>query len=107
MTIFLVSLVAVVLVFAGLKKQPGLGIITAVIIIAIQLIVQKRPLSEIGFSAPENWIQTILVGMGLGVIIQIFSVILIEPLTEKITGDKHDHSILDAVRGNWKVYLQW
>ena len=105
--LFLLSLIAIVLVLAGLKKQPGLGIIIAVVIIALQLFSQRRTLSEIGFNSPESWSQTLILGMGLGIFIQILAVVFIEPLTEKITGEKHDHSILNAVRGNWKIYLQW
>lgn len=105
--LFLLSLVAIVLVFAGIKKQPGLGIIIAIVIIALQLVSQRRTLSEIGFYSPESWAHTLILGMGLGIFIQLMAVIFIEPLTEKITGEKHDHSILNDVRGNWKLFMQW
>lgn len=105
--LFLLSLVAIVLVLAGIKKQPGLGIIIAIVIIALQLVSQRRTLSEIGFYSPGNWAHTLILGMGLGIFIQLMAVIFIEPLTEKITGEKHDHSILNDVRGNWKLFMQW
>lgn len=105
--IILIVLIAIILVFAGIKKQPGFGIIFALIIIALQLINNDGSLADVGFIAPESWLLTILLGLSIGVLIQFLSVTLIEPLTEKITGEKHDHSIINAVKGNWKTYLQW
>jgi membrane protease YdiL (CAAX protease family) len=32
---------------------------------------------------------------------------LLEPLSEKLGGSPHDHSILDGVKGNWLALLQW
>lgn len=105
--IFFLLVVTTVLIITGIKKQPGFGIIFALIIIALQLINNDGSLADIGFIAPESWLLTILLGLGIGVLIQFLSVVLIEPLTEKITGEKHDHSIINAVKGNWKIYLQW
>jgi len=103
----IILVVSVLLIFTGLRKQPGIGILGAIIIILLFLWARGDPLSQIGFAPPQNWFITILMGLGLGLIIQLLSVILIEPLTEKITNSKHDHSVIDAVKGNWKVFLQW
>ena len=103
----IILVVSVLLIFTGLRKQPGIGILGAIIIIVLFLWARGDPLSQIGFAPPQNWFITILMGLGLGLIIQLLSVILIEPLTEKITNSKHDHSVIDAVKGNWKVFLQW
>lgn len=105
--IAILLVVSALLIFTGLRKQPGIGIIGAIIIILLFLWASGNPLSQIGFAPPQNWLYTILMGLGLGLIIQLLSVILIEPLTEKITNSKHDHSVIHAVKGNWKVFLQW
>ncbi|MBW6473519.1 MAG: CPBP family intramembrane metalloprotease [Anaerolineaceae bacterium] len=103
----IILVVSALLIITGLKKQPGIGILGAIMIIVLFLWACGYPLSRIGFARPQNWFFTILMGLGLGLIIQLLSVMLIEPLTEKITHSKHDHSIIDAVKGNWKVFLQW
>jgi hypothetical protein len=105
--LIIILVISAFLILTGLKKQPGIGILVAIIIILLFLWAQGVPISEIGFSPPKNWITTIVMGLGLGLIIQLLSVILIEPFTEKIMNAKHDHSIIDAVKGNWKVFLQW
>ncbi len=105
--ISILLVVSALLIITGLKKQPGIGIIGAILIIVLFLWASVNPLSQIGFGSPQNWITTILMGLGLGLIIQLLSVILIEPLTERITNVKHDHSLVNAVKGNWKVFLQW
>jgi membrane protease YdiL (CAAX protease family) len=103
----IILVVSVLLILTGLRKQPGIGILGAIIIIVLFLWARGGSLSQIGFAPPQNWFFTILIGFGLGLIIQLLSVILFEPLTEKITNTKHDHSVIDAVKGNWKVFLQW
>ncbi|PKO05027.1 MAG: hypothetical protein CVU41_14040 [Chloroflexi bacterium HGW-Chloroflexi-3] len=105
--LIIILVVSALLIFTGLKKQPGIGIFGAIIIIVLFMWVRGDPISQIGFAPPQNWIFTILMGLGLGLIIQLLSVILIEPLTEKFTNTKHDHSLVNAVKGNWKVFLQW
>jgi membrane protease YdiL (CAAX protease family) len=105
--IAILLVVSALLIITGLKKQPGIGIIGTILIIVLFLWARGDPLSIIGFSPPQNWFRTILMALGLGLIIQLLSVILIEPLTERITNVKHDHSLINAVKGNWKVFLQW
>jgi membrane protease YdiL (CAAX protease family) len=61
----------------------------------------------LGFSPPQNWWGTVFLGLLLGIVIQLLSVALLEPLSEKLAGSSHDHSILDGVKGNWLALLQW
>lgn len=103
----IILVVSALLIITGLKKQPGIGILGAIIIILLFLWARGDPLTSIGFVPPQNWFFTLLMGLGLGLIIQLLSVILIEPLTEKFTNSRHDHSVIDAVKGNWKVFLHW
>lgn len=106
-SILAIIMISALLIITGLKKQPGLGILGAVLIIILLLWARGDSLFQIGFSPPKNWFSTILMGLGLGIIIQLLSVILIERLSEKITHTPHDHSLINAVKGNWKVFLQW
>ena len=103
----LVLVVSALLVLTGLKKRPGIGIVAAVVIIGLALWLRGRGLDSLGLRAPGNWLATIGLGLALGVSIQLLSVALIEPLSEKLTRSKHDHSVLAGVKGNWKALLLW
>lgn len=105
--ILLVLAISAILIVTGLKKQPGIGILLAIFIIGITLWIRKDNLGYLGLYPPQDWISTIFGGLILGVVIQLVSVALIEPLSEKATKTYHDHSALESVKGNWKVFLQW
>lgn len=94
-----------VVVLTGLKKQPGLGIIIAVIFLVIAIGLDKLNLSEIGFSAPKSGLTTILWSLGLGIVIAFISTHIIEPAAENKVGQSHDLSIFEKMGGNWKQFL--
>ncbi len=106
-SILLVLIVSALLIFTGLKRQPGIGILGAVGIIAIALWLRREGLASLGLGAPPNWGTTLLLGLALGVAIQLFSVAFLEPWTEKLTGTAHDHSVVDSVKGSWRAFVQW
>ena len=103
----LMLLTSAILVISGLKKQPGLGILAALVIIGLALWLRGQGLDSLGFRSPGNWWVTLGLGLVLGVGIQLVTVALIEPLSEKLTRSKHDHSVLANVKGNWKAFIQW
>jgi membrane protease YdiL (CAAX protease family) len=105
--IALVLVVSALLVITGLKKAPGIGVIGAVVAIGISLWLRGRNLASLGFFAPDDWGRTLLLALLLGVLIQFVSILLIEPLSEKLTHTAHDFSVLDKVKGNWLALLQW
>jgi membrane protease YdiL (CAAX protease family) len=94
-----------VVILAGIKKQPGIGIILSVIILGVTIVIDKLKPSDIGFSAPKNWLATILWSLGLGIVIGFVSTLVIEPASEKMAGQPHDSSIVEKIRGNWKQLL--
>ena len=99
--------ISALLVVTGLKKKPGIGIVLAVGIIALVLWWRDQGLGSLGLRAPENWWATLGLGLALGAGIQLLSVVLIEPLSEKLTHRQHDHSVLAGTKGNWKMLLLW
>jgi membrane protease YdiL (CAAX protease family) len=105
--ILLVIGASILLVVTGLKKQPGVGIIGTLIILALALWLRGDNLDSLGFSAPDNWVITILLGLLLGIVIQLLAVAFLEPITEKLTNTTHDQSVVENVKGNWKAFLQW
>lgn len=103
----LVLIISALLIVTGLKKQPGIGVIAALVIIGLATWLRGRGLDSLGLRAPENWLATIGLGMALGVVTQLLTVALIEPLSEKLTHSQHDHSVVANVKGNWKALLGW
>jgi hypothetical protein len=101
----LVVVISSLLVVAGLKMKPGLGILIAVAIIGLTLWLRGQGLDDVGLRPPENWWLTIGLGLALGVAIQLLAVVLVEPLSEKLTRSKSDTSFLDGVKGNWPTTL--
>ncbi len=106
-TLLILIATSALLIVTGLKKQPGVGVIGTVLIIGLTLWLRKSNLPALGFAPPQNWMRTIALGLGLGIVIQLLSILIIEPLSEKLTNSKHDHSILDGVKGNPLALLQW
>jgi hypothetical protein len=106
-SVLLVLSTSALLIITGLKKQPGIGVIGAVVIIILAIWLRGRNLASIGLTPPENWLSTILLALVLGILIQLISVAIVEPLSEKVTQATHDFSVLQNVKGNWKALLQW
>ena len=106
-SILLILLTSALLVVTGLKKQPGLGVIGALIVIILATWLRGRNLASLGLSTPGNWLTTILLGLALGALLQLISVAIVEPLSERLTHTPHDLSLLANVKGNWKAFLQW
>ncbi len=106
-SVFLVLLTSGLLVFTGLRKQPGIGILGTIVIIALTLWLRGESLDALGFDRPASWGAAVGLGLLLGLVIQLLSVALFEPLIERITNTAHDHSLVEGVRGNWRAFLQW
>jgi uncharacterized protein len=106
-SILIVLALAAALVITGLRKAPGIGIIAAVVVIVLTLVLRGESLASIGFGAPPSWVGVILLGLVLGIALQLLTISVVEPLTDHITKSKHDHSILTGVKGSWKAFLKW
>ena len=107
LSLLIITVISILVVITGLKKQPGIGVIGAVIVIALTMLVRAEGLDTIGFSQPASWPLTIFGGLVLGIVIQFITIIFIEPFSEKITNTTHDHSIVENVKGNWVAFVQW
>lgn len=103
----LVALVSAALVWSGLRKQPGLGILGAVVVIGLVLGSRGEGLAALGFAAPASWPQTVALALVLGVVLQLLAVVVVDPLAERLTGVPQDHSVVAGVRGSWKAFALW
>ncbi|MDJ0954857.1 MAG: CPBP family intramembrane metalloprotease [Acidimicrobiia bacterium] len=98
---------AVLLVVSGRRRVPGIGILGSVVIVLWFIWNRDDGLADLGFVAPDSWPVTIVAAIVLGTLIQLASVAVFEPLVEARTGEPHDHSIVDSVKGNWLALVQW
>ena len=105
---FGVLVVSAALIWSGFKGVPGIGILVGLAVTAATVVwLEPTGFASIGFSAPTSWGQAVLVGVIAGVALQLLSVVLVEPLTERLTGETHDHSIVESVRGSTAKLAQW
>jgi len=106
-SLLLVAFVSALLVWTGLKKQPGLGVLGSIVVIGLLLWSRGDGLAALGFGAPASWWQTVLWALALGIALQALSIVFVEPLAEKLTGVAHDHSVVAGVKGSWKAFALW
>lgn len=99
--------VSALLVWTGLTKRPGLGVLGALLVVGLTLWLRGEGPVALGFAFPDAWWRTVLVGLGLGVGIQLLSIALVEPWVERLTGVPHDHAVVDGVRGSWRAFALW
>ena len=102
-SLLLIAGISTLLIVTGLKHQPGIGIFGALVILVPAVWLRREGLGALGFAPPERWGRAALVALGLGVGIQLLAVTVLEPLGEKLTGSRADHSVLDGVRGNGRA----
>ena len=92
---------------AAIAMLPNVGVFFGwgCLLIARVIGVRQGSFAEIGFARPESWTRTLLVGLGLGMALQLAFVVLIDPLVEKSTGTAVDISMLDGMRGHFINYV--
>jgi membrane protease YdiL (CAAX protease family) len=102
-----ILVVSLILTLTSLKRSPGAGVIVAILVIVLVIWQRGEGLTGLGLVRPQSWLITILVSLVLGAILALASTLAIEPLADKLTGEKHDHSLFDGIRGNLGVLLKW
>ena len=101
----LMVLVAAVLLVSSFKRAPGIGVIAALVLIAVGTWVSSAGLAWLGFSAPRSWGMTVVWALLLGLILQLLSTLVLEPLADRATRSTTDHSAFEGLRGNLKNYV--
>ena len=101
----ILTLVAVLILVTSFKRVPGIGVITAMLIIGITIWLRGDGLIGLGFLPPENRNMTILWSIIFGIAIQFLSTLILEPASDKITKSTTDHSSFDNLRGNLMYFL--
>jgi membrane protease YdiL (CAAX protease family) len=104
-TAIYVSVISAFVIVSGIKRVPGIGFLLSIILIGFAFWNQDINLEQMGFSYPDDWTKTILLGLLLGGILNILALTLFEPIIEKITKKPVDVTIVESVGGNWKSLL--
>jgi membrane protease YdiL (CAAX protease family) len=105
LTIGLIVLISTVVILTGIKKQPGIGIIIALLVLGAGIGFNRLNFKDIGFFSPKNWMTTIIWGLGLGIILSALSTFIIEPAAEKLGNQPVDLDQFKRIRGKWKWFL--
>lgn len=106
-SIGLLSFITILLVVPSLRKMPGIGVLPAILIIAVVVLQRGEGWEGLGLIRPESWRFAIISSLLLGLLIALGSTIFIEPLSERLTGVTHDLSALGTIRGNLRNTLTW
>lgn len=103
----LLLLLTLLLILPSLRKMPGLGVIPAVFIIAMVTWLRGEGWEAVGLNPPDSCLRTFGLSILVGSLIALTATIVIEPLSERLTGSEHDLSALGTIRGNLKNTLVW
>ena len=106
-TFVLIGLAAIILIVSGIRNKAQLGIVVVAALIFVAARLGLTSFAQMGFVRPENWLSTVVLGLLIGSSLSLLSIIVIQPLSENITRQRHDVSIAEGVRGNWKALLSW
>jgi len=82
---------------------PGVGVIGAFLIALVAAVAGRKTGSfrDMGMRSPDSWSKLLVTTLLYGVVIQLASTLLVEPVLERITGTAVDISVLDGIRGNF------
>ncbi len=71
----------------------------------VSLWLRKVGWRGVGLARPASWPRTIALGVGVGVLLQVLSEYVTEPLITALTGHVADMSEFQSLVGNWKLAL--
>jgi len=99
--------VILLLMYSGVRRKPGIGILISLVIIAYTVWSNPGGLARLGLQHPRSWPGTVGLALLLGPLLALASTMLLEPAIERITGHPHDISVVNSVRGSLAALLQW
>jgi len=91
-------------VATAFTPSPGIGVLLSLLLTA--LVAWARG-SWLGFRAPASWSRTLALGVGAGIVIQLATALILEPLVRMLSGHAPDVSQFDEIRGDLPALLQW
>lgn len=106
-SVILLLLISAAVIISGIKKVPGIGIFVAIAVIVVAMLLRKQGLDYLGFTPVDNWLATLGWSIFLGVVIALLSSVMIEPFANRVTGETHDFSVFDGMRGNFQSLIMF
>jgi membrane protease YdiL (CAAX protease family) len=94
-----------VILITSFRRLPGLGVIAALVILGVTVWLRGDGLIGLGFFPPEDWTNTVLWSLLLGVALQVTSTVILEPFSDRVTRSTTDHSAFESLRGNIRNFL--
>ena len=80
-------------------------VVAALLAIAAVAIETRAPLRDLGLSRPRSIVRTIALAVPAGIVLLLFSKLLLTPIVEALTGIPRDLSAFDFLRGDTAAYL--
>jgi membrane protease YdiL (CAAX protease family) len=80
-------------------------VVAALLAIAAVAIETRAPLRDLGLARPRSILRTIALAVPAGIVLLLFSKLLLTPIVEALTGIPRDLSAFDFLRGNNAAYL--
>ncbi len=105
-SLLLIFCALLIIVFAQ-TRQVGIGPILVFLLVLIMSFLRRQGMGWLGFKRPTSWLKTHILAFSLGVVLQIFFLLIVDPILENLTGEVTDLSTFDSMRGNIPVLLQW
>lgn len=103
----LIVIASLVLVAAGWKKTPGIGILIALLLAVSWVGLGGWDLSVLGFVSVQNWSNLIAFSLLAGAAIALAEVALLEPLAVFLTRQPVDKSVVAGIRGDFRALGLW
>jgi len=103
----LILLVSAALIITGIRRVPGIGIIGGVVVLGLLAWVRPEHLAQFGTVMPANMWGTAGLALLLGIAIQLFATMLMDPLLEKLTHKLPDTSVAAGAQGNLENLAFW
>jgi len=73
----------------------------------LSLLLRRNGWQDVGMSRPLNWRTIILIGIGIGILYQLFSINILVPVLHHLTNTSLDLSNFEALRGSVAQLALW
>ena len=104
---WILALSILVLILSAQLPSAGVGPIGIFILVLLMAFLRRQGMGWLGFKRPASWLRTHILAIGIGAVVQVSFLYLIDPALHSLTGEPTDLSIFDSMRGDMPVLLQW
>jgi len=86
---------------------PPLGVPIALLLIWLISWLMRGSWSDLGLSRPRSWGKTIIIGVSVGILSQLFTLLVLIPLLQQTNLEPLDYSRFNALSGNIGLFLMF